>query len=419
MPSGLPSITAHASADASGTPRTLRQPGERERALDALRGLAILGGLTVNVRAYASIDAARTNPTAWGDLHGVNLWVWIATYVLADGKFVSMFALVFGAGLVARAARAPADPATLTATHYRRMAALAVLGALHAYLVWWGDWLLILSVVGAVVFNYVRASARQLMVAGLILYAVYPLLSVWFTLSLPWSPPEEYEQLRAAWSPSPAAVDAEIAAYRGGWLDQERYRAPRAFAYQTSELALRFLWQVSGLMLLGMGLYKAGLLRAARPARHYALMAAVGLGVGVPVSLYEVHRAFSHGWDLIDHRLVVTPLAYWSSLAITLGWAGLVLLACSLGYRLRSLVAVGRLALSNYLLQTAVCTTVFYGHGLGLFGHLDRASQLAFVVGLGAIQVAVSSLWLRKFEMGPVEWAWRAAAAAFPAPRRA
>lgn len=403
---GLPSITADRAAAGSG----------RERALDALRGLAILGGLAVNVRAYACIDAARSNPSAWGDLTGSNLWIWMATYVLADGKFVSMFGLVFGAGLVARAARVPAT-GDGAAPHYRRMAALAVLGALHAYLVWWGDWLLILSVVGAVVFHYRDALPRQLLVAGLALYAVYPLLSVSLTLSLPWSPAET-EHLQAAWAPSPAAVDAEIAAYRGGWLDQERYRVPRAFAYQTSEVAIRFLWQVSGLMLLGMALYRLGLLRAGRPPRHYALMVAVGFGIGVPVSLYEIHRAFSRGWDLIDYRLVVTPLAYWSSLAITLGWAGLVLLACARGYRLTSMVAVGRLALTNYLFQTAVCTTIFYGHGLGLFARIDRTGQLVLVIALWVIEVVASRLWLRRFALGPVEWAWRAAAAR-PAPRRA
>jgi len=387
--------------------------GERERALDALRGLAILGGLAVNIRAYAAVDAARTNPTVWGDLHGLNLWAWIATYVLADGKFVCIFALVFGAGLAARAERVP-DPAT----HYRRMAALAVLGALHAYLLWWGDWLLILSLVGATVFHYCRAAPGPLIVTGLILYAVYPFLSVSLTLSLPWWPPETAEHLRAAWAPSPSAIEAEIAAYRGGWLDQEAYRAPRAFDYQTSEVALRFVWQISGFMLLGMGLYKLGTFRAVPPARAYARMLALGFGLGVPLSFYEIHRAFSHGWDLMDYRLVVAPLAYWSSFAITFGWTGLVLLMCSLGRPLRPLVAVGRLALSNYLLQSVICTTIFYGHGFGLFARVERAEQLGLVIGLWAVHVAASRLWLRRFRVGPAEWAWRAAAAALTKPRR-
>jgi uncharacterized protein len=390
-------------------------PGRREVTLDALRGLAVLGGLTVNIRAFASIDAARTNPTAWGDLDGLNLWVWAATYVLADGKFVSLFALVFGAGLAARAARS--EVAATAVAHYRRMAALAVLGALHAYLLWWGDWLLIMGVAGATVYYYVEATPRQLITAGLLLYAVYPFLSVGLTVSLPWWPPEVTTHLLDTWSPSAATVAVEIESYRGGWLEQERIRAPRAFAYQTSELALRFLWQVSGLMLLGMALCKMGVLKAAGPPRNYATMAALGLGIGVPMSLYEIHRAFSQGWDMIDYRLVVAPLAYWSSLATTLGWIGLVLLARRLGLRLTSLAAVGRLALSNYMLQTAACTLVFYGHGLGLFARVERTGQLLFVFGLWTVHVVASRAWLARFHIGPVEWAWRAAAGMAPARR--
>ena len=388
--------------------------GARDVGLDALRGLAVMGGLAVNIRAYAAIDAARANPTAWGDLHGVNLWVWAATYVLADGKFVSLFALVFGAGLAARAARGGAGASS--AAHYRRMAALAALGALHAYLLWWGDWLLILGVVGATVYHYVDLSPRQLIGAGLALYAVFPVLSVALTLSLPGWPPEVERELRETWSPSAATVAAEIAGYRGDWLAQERIRAPRAFAYQTSELALRFAWQLSGLMLLGMALQKMGVLHVGGSPRRHAVMAALGFGIGAPLAVYEIWRAFSRGWDMIDYRLVVAPLSYWSSLAITLGWIGLVLLAGRLGFPLVSLAAVGRLALSNYLLQTVVCTMLFYGHGLGLFARVERAEQLAIVLALCVVHVAASRLYLARFEMGPVEWAWRAASATTRAP---
>jgi uncharacterized protein len=380
----------------------------RELGLDALRGLAVLGGLAVNIRAFASIDAARVNPTTWGDLSGLNWWIWAATYVLGDGKFVSMFALVFGAGVAARTAQRAGGGA---GTHYRRMAALAVLGALHAYLVWWGDWLLILSVAGAAVYHYREAKPRQLIATGLALYAVYSVLAVGLTISLPWWPPETAQGLHRAWVPSPIDVQAEIAAYRGGWADQQPLRIRRAFAYQSSELALRFIWQLSGLMLLGMGLYKLGWLTpTARPSR-YALMAGLGMGIGLPTSIYEIHRSFQHGWDLIDYRLVVAPLAYWSSLAITLGWAGLVLLGCRLGLRMVSLAAIGRLALSNYLLQTAVCSVVFYGHGLGLFARIERSGQLALVVVLWGVEIIASRLWLMTFEMGPIESVWRGIAA--------
>jgi uncharacterized protein len=73
----------------------------------------------------------------------------------------------------------------------------------------------------------------------------------------------------------------------------------------------------------------------------------------------------------------------------------------------RPLAAVGRLALSNYLLQTLLCTFIFYGHGLGLFGRVQRVGQLLIVLAVWALQLALSPLWLRHFRMGPVEWLWR------------
>ena len=83
------------------------------------------------------------------------------------------------------------------------------------------------------------------------------------------------------------------------------------------------------------------------------------------------------------------------------------MLICQRGWRLRPVAAVGRMALTNYLLQSVICTTIFYGHGLGLFGRVDRAGQLAIVVGIWAFQLLASSVWLGYFAVGPVEWVTR------------
>jgi uncharacterized protein len=85
----------------------------------------------------------------------------------------------------------------------------------------------------------------------------------------------------------------------------------------------------------------------------------------------------------------------------------LVMLLCQCGWPLRSVEAVGRMALSNYLMQSVVCTTIFYGHGLGLFGWVDRAGQFAIVVAIWIFQLVSSSVWLRYFAVGPVEWLTR------------
>jgi uncharacterized protein len=160
-------------------------------------------------------------------------------------------------------------------------------------------------------------------------------------------------------------------------------------------------------MLIGMALYKLGVLTATHPARHYAAMAAAGFGVGVLAFLFGSAWDFAHGWSLVDHQLVADPVTYWAAPVMALGWIGLVMLLLVRGWRMAILGDVGRLALTNYLLQSLVCSVVFYGHGLGWFGRVDRPGQLAIVVAIWLMQLAGSRWWLRHFTAGPAEWAWR------------
>ena len=98
------------------------------------------------------------------------------------------------------------------------------------------------------------------------------------------------------------------------------------------------------------------------------------------------------------------------AIPVSLGWAGLLLLACKstrLAFLARPLAAVGRMARTNYLLQTVLCTTLFYGHGFGLFGSVSRVGQISICAAIWAFQLAVSPLWLRHFAFGPLEWLWR------------
>ncbi len=102
---------------------------------------------------------------------------------------------------------------------------------------------------------------------------------------------------------------------------------------------------------------------------------------------------------------------YWGSLLVALGYTGLVMLMCASGALKglrRRLEAVGRLAFTNYLLQSIVCTTIFYGHGLGLFGRVPRIGQITIVVGVWLVQLFFSPIWLGYFHLGPFEWIWRA-----------
>ena len=383
----------------------------RITALDALRGVGVLGILPVHMQSFAMVVAARVNPSVSGDLHGPNGWIWLATAVLADGKFISIFAMLFGAGLLLLSGRGDDGSRAVERLHRRRMALLLGIGLLHAYLLWYGDMLVTFALCGAVVFGLRDLAPRRLLAGGALAIGAASAIALGLGWSMPWWPPDMTARFLQVWAPSREMIEWEIAAYRGGWLGQMAHRAPEAFQIETSQLVLRGFWQTAGLMLVGMGLFKQGVLSGTRSARFYAAMTALGFGVGVPLAWYASERGRRLGWDLADFMLVGTQLSYWSDLLVGVGWVGLVMLLCRAGWPARAVAAVGRTALSNYLLQTVACTTIFYGHGLGLFARVDRVGQLLIVLGIWIVQLAWSRWWTRRFAVGPVEWAWRRAAA--------
>jgi uncharacterized protein len=383
------------------------QGAERIRSLDVLRGVGVLGMLAVHIQLFAFPMLARWNPTAYGDFQGVNWWVWLATSVLADGKFIAIFAMLLGASIVMLPSRAAEGAVPAWCTHVRRMAALLVLGLAHAYLLWYGDMLVALALCGAVVFFARRLSPRWLLVLGGLAFATGSVLSLGLTWSLAQGHPAELAAWRDLYTPRRVNIVVEINQYQAGWAEQMRHRAPAAREIHTSHFVSYLFWQMTGLMLLGMALYKLGVLSAARSRAFYLRMGVLGFGAGAMLISLGHWRSFAMKWDLLDFALVSQQLHYWGNLLVALGWTALVMLLCQRGWQLRPVAAVGRMALSNYLLQTLICTTIFYGHGLGLFGQVERAGQFLIVLGVWAFQLLASSAWLGFFALGPVEWALR------------
>ena len=188
------------------------------------------------------------------------------------------------------------------------------------------------------------------------------------------------------------------------------HRVPAALEFQLFIFFIWGAWRAGGLMLVGMALYKLGVFSAKLSARSYALMIGVGLLVGLPVVALGVLLHFQAGWSVEYSFFQGQQPNYWGSLLVSLGYVSLVMLWCkrSQGDRLqRSLAAVGQMALSNYLLHTVICTLLFYGHGLGLFGQVSRVGQAAVVVAIWLLQLVISPIWLRHYRFGPLEWVWR------------
>ncbi len=403
-------LTAQASGGSQSSEPLSESSGpaaSRIRSLDVLRGVGVLGMLATHIQLFAFPSLARWNPTAWGDLHGLNWWVWLMTSLFADGKFITIFAMLLGASIVMLPTPTGDRAVPAWRTHVLRMAALLVLGLLHAYLIWYGDMLFALAVCGTVVFFARRLSVRWLLVLGGGALATASVLTVALTWSLAHGPADELAAWRDHYTPRRVNMVAEVVQYQGGWADQMRHRVPAAREMHTWYFATRLFWQMSGLMLVGMALFRLGILSATRSRNFYRGMGAVGFGLGTLLISLALWRSFAMKWDLLDYVLISQELRYGGDFLVSLGWVALVMLLCQRGWQLRPLATVGRMALTNYLVQSVICTTIFYGHGLGLFGHVERAGQFAIVLAVWAFQLLVSSAWLGYFALGPVEWGLR------------
>ncbi len=408
-------------------------PGERLQSVDVLRGVAVLGILAMNIYAFAMPFQAYANPSLHGGDSGADYGTWVATHLLFDQKFMTIFSMLFGAGLVLMAGRAEARGVGFVGVYYARMLWLGLFGLVHAYLLWFGDILFYYAVCGLVLYPLRKLSPRVLIAIGIPVVAVAMLSSVGLGLvcgmlrdagervarqELAGEPVDETDrelaevwgEMRAEFEPDRETIEEQIEIHRGGWLRIARERIEQVLMMQTMMLALFFFWRISGLMLIGMALMKLGVFSARRSTGFYRTCVVVGYGLGLPLAALSAYAMTVHRFDAVKLLTLDGHLNYVGSVLVALGHVGLTMLVCRGGLLpglRRRLAAVGRMALTNYLMQSVLLTTVFYGYGLGLYGQVDRFAQMGFVLAVWALQLAWSAPWLARFRFGPAEWLWR------------
>lgn len=381
---------------------------ERDRlvSMDVLRGFVLLGIFVMNIQSFSMPMSAYMNPTSYGDLTGANWWVWVISHVFFDQKFMTIFSMLFGAGVLLMTGRAGDDAGRL---HRRRMGWLVLFGLLHAHLLWYGDILYTYGMCGLVAYFFRHAAPRTLLTAGAAFILVGLLLPIGLGSIMP---AEEFTKIRdKSWQPTADVQNRELSAYRGGPLAQAAHRSPEALAFQTFYFFLFAFWKVLGLMLAGMALLKLDVFTARRPVSFYLRFGAVNLLIGLPIVVYGMGQNFAHGWTVEYSMFLGAGYNYIGSTFMSLAYSGLVMALVSAGALTAltaRLAAVGRTAFSNYILQTLIATTIFYGHGFGLFGSVERTGQAAIVLAVWAVQLIVSPIWLRHYQFGPLEWVWRA-----------
>ncbi len=383
----------------------------RIESLDLLRGIAVLGILIMNIQAYAMVGAAYQNPYVWGDLSGINSLVWIAGYIFASGKFIAIFSMLFGAGIVLIGRKAEKKGKGGLGLHLSRNMWLIFFGCIHAYLLWYGDILFTYGVCSIPVFFMRKLSSRKLLVFGLLLLLGGASMSVMAGLTMDKWPEEARKESVQSWSPDQEKIDEEIAITRGDWGGLVIYRFPKTLSMQTMVLFFYTGWLVTGLMLIGMGLFKWGVFSGERSDAFYKKGFLYSFFPGMALVIWGVIQHFRHDFAYEYSMFQGAQFNYWGAVLVSFSYVCLIVLCHKRGYfrKLADILrTVGRMALSNYLFQTIICVLLFYGGpGLGLFSKIERWGQILVVFAVWLLLVSFSMIWMKNFRFGPFEWIWR------------
>ncbi|ERT10948.1 DUF418 domain-containing protein YeiB [Photorhabdus temperata] len=373
---------------------------QRIGSLDSIRGLAILGILLLNISGFALPSAAYLNPEYNGSASATDLIIWSVLSIFAQGKFLCIFAFLFGATLELLLPRGKV-------WNYPRLIILALIGGIHGILFWDGDILLSYSLAGFFSFHLIsqNSTSSRLFMQGAIFYLIG--LVLLFILGF-FSRGESND----AWRPTEFHMLYEIFwKTGGGWLAiEERFNQVMLMMVM---LFVQYGWQLIGIMLCGAGLVRNGWLKGEFPVSHYRNVALLLIPLSVAVQIFSVALQYAHDWDYFWSGIVgyilselVIPFQALGYMALIYGfWPVIVCWRIN-----RWLRQVGRMAMSNYLLQTLICTVLFYH--FGLFGQFSRLELLAFIPFIWTVNILFSCWWLRCHQQGPLEWLWRNVTAA-------
>jgi uncharacterized protein len=392
-----------------------------------------LGILPANILVFGMYFAAGNDPTVAGGATGWNLASWALFRILIEGKMRCLFSMVFGASIILLTSRAEERSRDSVADiYYRRNLWLLLFGLAHAFLLFWGDILYPYALCALILFPFRKLHAKKLLIIG----------ALFIAFKAGWSAVDALRQMERR----TLAAAAEAAEKAGRKPTEEESEAKQALETQRKQrkpsredlakdakqwrgspwVVVRArvkavtVWHslpyydpvdadIWSMMFIGMGLFKLGVFSAASSLRFYMLMALIGYLIGIPLNSYNAWLALKSNFD--RQTVLFTNVAFdVERLPVALADMAVLMMLCKAGalrWLTSRLAAIGQMALSNYVLQSVVCTFVFTGYGFGLYGQLERYELYYVVAGSWAVSLAASPIWLRYWRFGPLEWCWR------------
>lgn len=412
---------------------------KRIELLDSIRGIALLGILLVNILIFGIPEMYHFNLSLQNELTGVNFWVWLITNGFFEGTMRALFSILFGASsilLIDSLQKKHQDlfPADI---YYRRLIWLLFFGIFDAFvLLWPGDILFQYAIAGLFLFPFRNLSPKILLGIAFFLLIVntgkeylqwnqdkklkargeYALRLEKKKAVLNASQVSDLQKWKEAiQNNQPEALHKKakesIEKMKGNWYNIYQYQKNSTIQQQTTLFYGIVIWDVLLFMFLGMALYKSGILTGLFSVKFYFLLMLAAYGFGLFLSYSHLSFYYEARFDYvktIDKNFL--HFYHIRRIFLALGHLSLICLLYKSGIFQRffwAMAQVGKMAFTHYLMQSLICTLIFYGYGLAYFGRLERYQLYLVVGGIWVFQVIFSIIWFRFFTFGPLEWLWK------------
>ena len=407
---------------------------ERFASMDVIRGVALFGILLMNIFGFG-YGIGSTEYIDPATRAGADYWTWFVMAFALEGTQRTLFSLLFGAGVIILTSRIEERGAGLFTADifYRRNIWLIAFGMINSYLLLWnGDILYHYGIVALFLFPLRNMSPRNLIVTGMVGFLALSMVYGYdknttfkeFTeyteaqevLAGGGELNEDQQEAVEKWEeavkdhvPDQEEILEVIDEHTGSYWTTFMRHVPYLTKSHGNETYLYMFLDGFSMMVLGMALFKLGFLTLQRPSSHYWILAVVGYGVGLSVSWWEVNHIISNDFDMLA-MAETWPTYDMGRLGNGLGHLGLLLLFVRsgwLGWLQSSLAAVGRMALTNYIMHSVIAMFLFLGVGFGMYARFSRIELYYVVLAIVVFQLILSPIWLKYYRFGPLEWVWR------------
>lgn len=413
---------------------------ERIQIIDTVRGIALLGILMMNIPYFSNPEVQSFNLNVKNEYHGVNYYTWWTVNGLFEGTMRALFSMLFGAGSILLLSRLEKRNSNVNAAdiYYRRLLWLFLFGMINAFIFLWpGDILYSYAICGLVLFPFRNMKARHLFLIGIAFllcgtakrsYEMFkyhklrtngekalllekqksPLTADQKEAKEKWVAFQDKQKIENLKKEAQKDINGIS---KKGYFGTMGYLSSINTMIQSKIFYHYYFFDIICLLFLGMAFYKWKILTGERSKRFYWTMLATCYGIGLPLSFYEHYSLVAVRFDrsLLFERFII-DIYEERRIIMALGHLSVIMLLYKyqLATTLRNwLSSVGQMAFTNYLMQSLICSLIFYGYGFGLYGKLERYQEYYVVFCVWIFQIIFSNIWLYYFRFGPFEWTWR------------